>query len=74
MRGESKYPSVALASVIARYAFLVKMDEISALLGEKVPFGAGPIVDAFAKRMTKKIGKDALSRFYKANFKNASKL
>ena len=74
VRGESKYPSVALASVIARYAFLVKMDEISALLGEKVPFGAGPIVDAFAKRMTKKIGKDALSRFYKANFKNASKL
>lgn len=40
MKAESKYLSVACASVIARDAFLTYMDKLSALAGIKLPLGS----------------------------------
>lgn len=73
-KGETLYPSVALASVIARYSFLRKM----AKMGEKYillfPFGAGAQVDEFAKEFVNSFGLDELKKVAKTNFKNYSRL
>jgi len=74
VRGESKFPSVALASVLARYSFLRKMEDLSARYGEEIPLGAGPRVDRFAARFLKKHGPAELKKICKANFKNYKKL
>ena len=72
-KGESRFPSVALASVIARYHFLKRMDELSEELGEKVPFGAGSEVDAFAARLAERIGKENMGKYVKLSFANTKK-
>ncbi len=73
-KGETKFPSVALASVIARYAFLCKMKEMSEELGKKVPLGAGKDVDNFAKKLANERGKEGLLPYVKANFANYKKI
>ncbi len=73
-KGETKFPSVALASVIARYAFLMKMKEMGEELGKKIPLGAGKDVDAFAKKLANARGKEALLPYVKANFANYKKI
>ena len=65
-KAESKYLSVACASVMARYIFLLEMDKISKLLGFEVPKGAGIKAD----EALKKLKKEDLRRFVKMNFKN----
>ena len=65
-KAESRYLSVACASVVARYIFLKEMDKLSKLLGFEVPKGAGIKAD----EALKKIKKDDLYRFVKMNFKN----
>jgi len=69
-KGESLFPSVALASVIARYSFLMKMAEMGAQYDVKIPFGASGSVDAFAKKLYKKIGASEFDKLVKKNFKN----
>ncbi|MFA5283820.1 MAG: ribonuclease HIII [Bacilli bacterium] len=69
-KGESLYPSVALASVIARYSFLKKMELLNKKYGVKIPFGAGEKVTDFAKRLIKKIGREEFDKIVKHNFKN----
>ena len=69
-KAESKYLSVACASVVARYIFLKEMDKISKLLGFEVPKGAGIKADEALKKMKR----ENLRRFVKMNFKNLENL
>lgn len=73
-KGETAFPSVALASVIARYSFLRKMQEMSKEYKMQFPFGAGEDVDRFAKRFVKKYGKEKLREVAKLNWANYKKL
>ena len=73
-KGESCFPSVALASVIARYSFLRKMADLSKKYQMDIPFGAGEDVNSFAKEFVEKYGKDELDKIVKKNFANYKKL
>ncbi len=73
-KGETKYISVALGSVIARYAFLLKMDELSKKLGMPIPLGAGADVDKFIAELLKSKSKDELKKFAKLSWANFKKL
>ena len=68
-KAESKYLSVACASVMARYIFLLEMDKMSKLLGFEVPKGAGIKADEALKKIPEK----DLPKFVKLNFKNLTK-
>ncbi len=70
IKGESYYPSVALASVIARYTFLLKRDELIEKYGIDFPFGASSRVDRAAKALLDKVGKEEFDKLVKKNFKN----
>lgn len=73
-KGESHFPAVALASVIARYAFLRKMAKLSETYGVSFPLGAGLEVDEFASSFLSKFGEKELSKVAKLNFANYKKL
>ena len=73
-KAESKYPSVAVSSVIARYSFLVKMTSLSKTLGKVIPKGAGEQVDNFGKEFVNKYGKDKLKEYAKVHFANTKKI
>lgn len=69
-KGESSYPSIALASVIARYAFLLEKDKLEKKYKMTFPFGANKIVDAFCVKFIKKHGLEEFKKLVKQNFKN----
>lgn len=69
-KGESKFPSVAAASVIARYSLLKKMDALDKSYGVHFPFGAGKDVDLFARDFLDKFGLEALKKVSKTSFRN----
>ena len=69
-KAESKYLSVACASVMARYIFLLEMDKLSKKLGFEIPKGAGLQAD-YALEKVKHL---ELRNFVKLNFKNLEKL
>jgi ribonuclease HIII len=69
-KGESRYPSVALASIIARYSFLKKMEAIGNRYKRVIPFGASSKVDAFAISFIKEYGVAELDKIAKVNFEN----
>lgn len=73
-KGETYYPSVALASVIARYAFLLEKDKLEKKYKMTFPFGAGSKVDEFAKEFLDKYGEEELDKIAKKNFANYRKL
>ena len=73
-KGESWFPSVALASVIARYAFLLEKDKLDEKYGVDFPFGASKKVDEFAQELSKKISKEEFDSLVKMNFKNYKKI
>jgi ribonuclease HIII len=73
-KGESQFPSVALGSVIARYAFLRKMDAMGKRFGVVFPKGAGVEVDSFAKDFLASHDEETLERVAKKNFANWKKL
>lgn len=73
-KGEKAFPSVALGSVIARYSFLRKMDELNEKYGMEFPFGASEAVNEFAKEFVSKFGKAELKKVAKCNFANFNKL
>ena len=62
-KAESKYPAVAVSSIIARYSFLVKMTALSKTIGKLIPKGAGENVDKFGKEFVEKYGKDKLKEY-----------
>lgn len=69
-KAESHYPSVALASMIARYSFIKYLEEIEKKYDVKIPKGASKKVDEFALQLKEKIGLDELSTLIKKKFKN----
>lgn len=73
-KAESKCASVAAASCISRYIFLMKMDEMSKSLGVSVPKGANEIVDSVGKEIVQKFGEEKLREIAKLNFKNVEKI
>ncbi len=69
-KGESYFPSVAAASIVARYAFLTKMKEMSEQYKMEIPFGASSKVDKFALEFVNKYGLEELNKNVKMNFTN----
>jgi ribonuclease HIII len=72
-KAESVHLSVAAASIIARYAFLVKMKDYQKKLGLDLPKGAGKDVDQAILDIHEKKGMDFLKLVAKMNFKNITK-
>ncbi len=72
-KAESKYASVGIASIIARYAFLKHFDNLSKDAGYHLPKGASNEVDKVAARMIKDKGEAYLRHYAKLNFKNTQK-
>ena len=73
-KAEDKYLCVAASSIISRYVFLKKMDEISKEIGMEIPKGAGTIVDEVAQKIIDKYSFEKLNTIAKLNFKNTDKL
>lgn len=73
-KAEDKNLSVACASIISRYIFLTKMDEINKKYGLTIPKGAGKSVDEVGKELVKKYGKEVLYDLAKISFKNTEKI
>ncbi len=73
-KAESKCASVAVASIISRYIFLLKIDEMSKEIGIDIPKGANDIVDEAGKKITEKYGFNKLNEIAKLNFKNTEKI
>ena len=73
-KAESKYPAVAVASVIARYAFIKKMEEMSDKYDMFFHKGASSEVDEDAKLFVNKYGIDKLNQVAKLHFKNTNNL
>ena len=71
-KGESLFPSVALASVIARYSFLLEKEKLEKKYGLEFPCGAGKKVDEFKKILLGKVGQEEYDKLVKKNFKNYS--
>lgn len=71
-KGESYFPCVALASVMARYSFLLEKEKLEAKYGVKFPFGANSRVDDFAKKFISKYGLSEFNKIAKKNFANYS--
>lgn len=71
-KGESYYPSIAAASIIARYIFLIRMDEINTKYNTIFPLGAGKQVDDFLVEFLKTHEFSEVKDLVKAHFKNFS--
>ena len=69
-KGESYFPCVALASVIARYSYLKEMERLSEKYEMEFPFGASKKVTEFAKKFLEKYGEEELYKVAKKNFAN----
>ena len=73
-KADSKYPAVAVSSIIARYSFLVKMTSLSKTIGKIIPKGAGEHVDTFGKEFVTKYGENKLKEYAKWHFANTKKI
>ncbi len=73
-KAESKYPAVAVASVLARYAFLKSMEEMSKKYDFEFPKGASDTVDEKAREFVKKYGMKKLNEVAKVHFKNTGNI
>lgn len=73
-KGESYFPSVALASCLARYFFLKEIELINEKYNVKIPLGAGEKVDVFSEAFIKKFGKEEFDKIAKKSFINYKKL
>ncbi len=73
-KGETYFPSVALASCIARYLFLQEIDSINKKYNVSVPLGAGEKVDLFSKAFINKFGIEEFNKIAKKSFANYKKV
>lgn len=72
-KAESKYASVAVASIIARYAFLQYFDNLSDKSGYDLLKGAGKKVDMQAAHIIEEKGEKFLYSISKVNFRTLDK-
>ncbi len=72
-QAESHYASVAIASIIARYAFLRHFHKMEKELGVKLLKGASLQVDQVASKLIKANGMNALNHYAKVHFKTTEK-
>lgn len=68
-KGELAFPSVAAASIIARYSFLKKMEAMNEEFSFNFPFGAGEQAKQALKEFLSKYGEERLTEVAKLNFK-----
>ncbi len=73
-KAESKYYSVAAASIISRYLFLKAMAEMSSKYKINIPLGASKIVDEVGQKLCQTFGNDVLTKIAKLNFKNTDRI
>jgi len=73
-KAESKYASVACASMMARYIFLQEMEKLSDSLKTTLIKGASHKVDNQGKELVEKHGEDILKKIAKLHFKNTQKI
>ena len=75
-KGESNFPAVALASVIARYYFLLEKQRLEKKYGLEFPFGAAANKKSvgFAHQFIDKYGLEELMKISKTNFSSFIKL
>ena len=73
-KAESKYPSVACASIIARYAFLKTWENMEKQYGMTFHKGSGEKADCSAQEFVKKYSFDQLQHVAKLHFKNTVKI
>lgn len=73
-KGETYFPSVAVGSIIARYSFLSKMEQIGKMYGTIIPFGASKNVTIFAQDFVTKFGVENLLKIVKKNFANIEEI
>jgi len=69
-KAESSYPSVALASMIARYCFLKEMEVLNEKYNFNFPKGASKIVDSCITTFVKQHSFEEISKVCKKNFIN----
>jgi len=72
-KGESKFASIALASMFARYAFVKHFTKLQEETGYPLIKGAGNKVDELAAHIIKDKGKDYLKNIAKVHFKTTQK-
>ena len=72
-KGESHYPSVAIASVIARYRFLLYWDRMEKDLGMTISKGATRDADRSFQESIARNGLEKTLHYVKRFFRNASK-
>lgn len=73
-KGETFYPSVAAASIIARDIFLKEWNIMEKELQTKIPKGAGPSVDqCFSKLKNTGVNDDLIKKYTKSFFSNFNK-
>ncbi|KIL53279.1 ribonuclease HIII [Jeotgalibacillus alimentarius] len=72
-KAEGIHLAVAAASIIARYAFIKAMDQLSEEAGFTLPKGAGAKVDQAAARLIRSMGEESLNHFTKEHFANTVK-
>lgn len=69
-KGESYYPSIACASVVARYCFLKEKEKLENKYLMKFPLGANKKTNEFAINFLKKYGQKEFEKIAKKNFAN----
>ncbi len=73
-KAESKFASVACASIMARYIFLKEMAKLSKELNVTLVKGASDLVDKQGKILVKQFGPEILKKIAKLHFKNTDKI
>ncbi len=68
--GEENAISIATASVLARYFFLLEIGKLNTLYQTNIPLGAGKKVDEFAQKFLREKGISSLKNITKHNFRN----
>ena len=69
-KGESYFPSVAAASVIARYSLILEKEKLNEKYQIDFDFGASSKIDIIAKNILQQVGQEEFDKLVKKNFKN----
>ena len=73
-KAESHFASVAAASIIARYVFLERLDQLGKAFNINLEKGASARVESQAKKLVKTYGVDILHKIAKSHFKTTKKV